>query len=73
MQRFLIQCLILNLATVLVSGALVWWYPKQSGFTIAAAAQTSYIPGGVFLGSALVCICDLAVGVSLGWRIWHPH
>lgn len=73
MRRFLIQCVIVNLTALLLSGALLRWYPKQSGFTITTPAQTSYIPGGVFLGSALVCVCDLAIGVFLAWRIWRPQ
>jgi hypothetical protein len=73
MQRFLMRCLILNLVAVLASGALVWWYPKDNGFSLSRAAQTSYIPGGVFLGSVLVCLVDLAIGVAVGWRISHPH
>ena len=51
-RRFLIDCLIVNLAALLVSGALLRWYPKQSGFTVTTGAQTSYIPGGVFLLNA---------------------
>ena len=73
MRRFLIQCLILNLTVLLASGALLRWYPKQSGFTITTAAQTNYIPGGVFLGYTLVCLFDLTIGIILGWRLWHPY
>lgn len=72
MRLFLIRCLFLNLTVLLVSGALVRWY-TQSGFTITTATQTNYIPGGVFLGYVLVCLFDLAIGLALGWRIWHPH
>jgi len=72
MRIFLIRCLILNFAVLLLSGALVRWN-QQSGFTITTATRTSYLPGGVFLGYALVCLFDLAIGVALGWRIWHPH
>ena len=73
MRRLLIQCLILNLIAVLASGALVRWYPKQSGFTITTGAHTSYIPSGVFLGYILVCFADLSIVGILAWRTWHPR
>lgn len=73
MERFLIRSLILNILVLLLSGALVRWYPEQNGFTITTATQTHYISGGIFLGYVLVCLSDLAIGIVLGWRIWHPH
>jgi hypothetical protein len=73
MRSLLIRCLILNLAVLLVAGALLLWYPKDSGFTITTRVQTHYLRGGEFLGICLICLFDLAIAVYLGWRICNPR
>jgi hypothetical protein len=72
MRVLLIRCLILNLAVLLAIGALLLWYPKESGFTLTTGGTTHFFDGGEFLGVILMCLCDLALGVYLGWRFWHP-
>ncbi len=73
MRSLLIRCLILNLAVLCVAGALLLWYPKDSGFSITTRVQTHYLQGGEFLGISLVCLFDFAIAVYLGWRICHLH
>ena len=73
MRNLLVRSLILNLVAILVSGALMQWYPKNSGFTLTAVATTRYFSGGEFLGLLLICFCDLALVMYLGWRLWHPQ
>ena len=73
MSQFLLKCLFLLVAVLQISWGLLQWNPKQSGFTITTAARTSYIPGGVVFASLLVCVCDVASGIVLCWRIWHPQ
>lgn len=73
MQTLIIRSLLFNLAALLLSGSLLLWYPKNSGFTITTRTETHYIAGGEFLGATLICLADLALAAYLGWRIWHPR
>jgi hypothetical protein len=60
-----------NLAVLLASSALLLWYPKDSGFTITIGGHTQYFSGGVFLGTAVIFVFDLAVAAYLGYRFWR--
>lgn len=73
MRTLLVRCLILNLAVLLASGALLLWYPKESGFTLTTKTTTHFFGGGEFLGVILLCFCDLALAAYLGWNFWHPR
>jgi hypothetical protein len=72
MQTMLIRCLIINLAVLILSGALLLWGPKDNGFTITSGGATHFLPGGLFLGYGLVFLFDLVIALYLGWRLWHP-
>jgi hypothetical protein len=67
MNRVLVGCLVANMACAVVCGALLLFYPKNSGFTITTATSTHYFPGGVLLSAALLCFLDLTIGVYLAW------
>ena len=65
--------LIANVVVLFASGALLMWYPKDSGFTVTTAEETHYMQGGVFLGVALICIFYVAIAAYLAWRTWRPR
>jgi hypothetical protein len=67
----LIRCLVLNLVVLVGSGALLLWYPKDSGFTITTKMTTHYMDGGVFLGSILVCLFDLMLSIYLAYHLFR--
>jgi hypothetical protein len=56
-----------------VCGALLLFYPKESGFTITTANATHYIGGGTFLSALLMCLLDFAIGAYLAWSLLHPR
>ena len=45
MRTTLVCCLLLNLAVILVSGALLQWFPSQQGFTVTTPHATHFIRG----------------------------
>ena len=67
MNRVLVGCLVANMDCAVVCGALLRFYPKNSGFTITTAISAHYFPGGVLLSAALLCFLDLTIGVYLAW------
>ena len=71
MGRMLIGCILANLACIAACGALLLFYPKNSGFTISTSTSTHYLPGGEFLSAALLCVLDLTIGVYLAWSLSH--
>jgi hypothetical protein len=71
MNRVLVGCLVANMACAVICGALLRFYPKNSGFTITSAT-THYFPGGVLLSAALLCFLDLTISVHLAWLIVEP-
>jgi len=71
MARILSSCLIANLFCLSVCSALLWLYPKNSGFTITTRQTTHYITGGEFLGAAILCLFDLVIGIYLAWSFLH--
>ena len=71
MGRTLIGCMLANLASIAACGALLLFYPKDSGFTVTTSTSTYYLPGGEFLSAALLCILDLTIGVYLAWSLLH--
>ena len=71
MGRTLIGCILANLACIAACGALLLFYPKNSGFTITTSTSTRYLPGGEFLSVALLCVLDLMIGVYLAWSLSH--
>jgi len=73
MLQGLVHCLLVNAAGILVSGSILLFYPKGSGFTITAWSVTHYIEGGVFLSAVLMCLLDLAVGIYLALLLLHPR
>ena len=70
MGRMLIGCLLANLACVAACGALLMFYPNDSGFTITTSKSTHYFAGGEVLSAALLCLLDLTIGVYVGWSCW---
>jgi hypothetical protein len=58
------------LAAVGASGALVLWYPADSGFTITTMKTTHYLSGGVFLGALLLIFADVAIAAYLLWHVY---
>lgn len=70
MGRLLIGCLLVNLACIAVCGAILLYYPNESGFTITTSKSTHYFAGGEFLGAALLCLLNLAMGVYLALSFW---
>jgi hypothetical protein len=46
MRTTLVCCLLLNLAVILASGALLQWFPSQQGFTVTTPHATHSISGG---------------------------
>ena len=73
MRTTLICCLLLNLAVILASGALLQWFPSQQGFTITTPHATHYISGDIFLSAALLCLVDSVLGIYLAWWLLHPR
>jgi hypothetical protein len=73
MRTTLVCCLLLNLAVILASSALLQWFPSQQGFTVTTPHATHFISGGIFLGAALLCLVDSALGIYLGWWLLHPR
>ena len=71
MGRILIGCILANLACIAACGALLLFYPTNSGFTITTSTSTHYLPGGEFLSVALMCLLDLTIGVYLVWSLLH--
>jgi len=67
MNQMLFRCLLLNLASIAVSAALLGFYPKHSGFTVGS----HYLGGGFFLGGMLLCVLDLAIGLYLAWSLFQ--
>jgi len=67
MGRLLTGCLTANLACILVCGALLWLYPRNSGFTITTSQRTHYFGGGPLLGALVLCLSDVAIAVFLAW------
>ena len=72
-MQSLARCLVVNLAALVGAGALLLWYPRTSGFTITLPGGTHYIQGGVFLGTLLVVLTDLAIAGYLCVRLAHGH
>jgi len=71
MARTLIGCILANLACIAACGALLLFYPKNSGFTITTSTTTHYLSGGEFLSAALLCILDLTIAVYIVWSYSH--
>jgi hypothetical protein len=71
MGRMLIGCLLANLACIAACGALLLFYPHDSGFTITTSKSTHYFSGGEFLSAALLCLVNLTIGVYLAWSLRH--
>ena len=71
MARTLIGCIVANLACIAACGALLLFYPKNSGFTITTSTTTHYLSDGEFLSAALLSILDLAIGVYIVWSLSH--
>jgi hypothetical protein len=67
MTRMLAGCLIANLVCVCACGALLWLYPRDSGFTITTSRTTHYFAGGPLLSTALLCLSDLGIGALIIW------
>lgn len=73
MGRMLIGCLLANLVCIAACGALVLFYPKNSGFTLTTPTSTHYLSGGIFLSAALLCLADLTIAIYLAWSLSHPR
>ena len=69
MNRVLVGCLVANMVCAVICGAVLRFYPKNSGFTITSATITHYFPGGVLVSAALLCFLDLAIAVFLAWSL----
>lgn len=73
MRLVVMRCLVLNLAVILASGAVLKWYPTAQGFTVTTSRATHYVSGSVALSGVLLCIVDFAIGIYLGWSLLHPR
>ena len=73
MRTTLVCCLLLNLAVILASAALLQWFPSQQGFTVTTPHATYFISGDIFLSAALLCLVDSALGIYLAWWLLHPR
>jgi hypothetical protein len=73
MRLVVMRCLVLNLAAILASGALLKWYPADQGFTVTTSRATHYISENVALSGVLLCVVDFAIGIYLAWSLWHPR
>lgn len=73
MLRLLIRCLVINAGGILISGAILYLFRKESGFTITTPNATHYIGGGVLPAVVLMCLLDLVVAACLAWSLLHPH
>lgn len=71
MRTRLVCCLLLNLAIIMASGALLKWFPSQLGFTVTTSRVTHFIGGDVFLSAALLCFVDGSLGIYLAWSLFH--
>jgi hypothetical protein len=71
MRITVVFCLLLNLAVILVCGALLKWYPSQQGFTLTTSRATHYFSGGVLPSALLLCLLDTAIAIYLAWSLWH--
>lgn len=67
MERTLIGCILANAGAVAVCGALLFFYPKSSGFTVTTPTSTHYLPGGALLSGGLLCVADFVIGIYLAW------
>jgi len=66
-------CLVLNLAAIVVCGALLKWNSPQQGFTLTTSHETHYFSGGVIPSATLLCLLDGALSIYLAWTILHPR
>jgi hypothetical protein len=73
MRTTLVCCLLLNLAVILASSALLQWFPSQQGFTVTTPHATYFISGEIFLSATLLCLVDSALGIYLVWWLFHPR
>ena len=73
MRTTVVCCLLLNLAVILVGGALLKWDPPQQGFTLTTSHGTHYFSGGIVLSAVLLCLLDSAIGIYLAWSLLHPR
>jgi hypothetical protein len=73
MRTTLVCCLLLNLAAILASSALLQSFPAQQGFTVTTPHATHFISGDIFLSAALLCLVDSALGIYLVWWLLHPR
>jgi hypothetical protein len=71
MRTTLVCCLLLNLAVIMASGALLKWFRSQPGFTVTTPHATHFIGWDVFLSAALLCFVDGALGIYLAWSLFH--
>lgn len=69
MRTTLIGCIFANLGCIAGCGALLLFYPRNSGFTVTTSRSTHYLEGGVFLSGTLLCLLDLGIGVYLAWSL----
>jgi hypothetical protein len=73
MERVIMRCLLANIIGTAACGALVFFCPRQSGFTITTPRATYYIGGGILPSALLMCVLDSAIGIYLAWSILHPR
>lgn len=73
MDRVIMRCLLANIIGTAVCGALLFFCPRQSGFTISTSRTTHYLGGGILPSALLMCVLDFAIGIYLAWTILHPH
>jgi hypothetical protein len=73
MRTSLVYCLLLNLAVILASGALLKWFPSRLGFTVTTPQSTYFFDGNIFMGAAFLCVADIVLGVYLAWSLLHSR
>jgi hypothetical protein len=71
MRTTVLCCLLLNLAVIMASGALLKWFPSQPGFMVTSPQATHFIGGDIFLSAALLCFVDGVLGIYLAWSLCH--
>lgn len=69
----LVRYLLINAAGILVSCAILFLFPRESGFTVTTPNSTHYFGGGVYLSAIVMCLVDLAIGIGIAWSLLHPR
>lgn len=71
MRSVVVRGLILNLLCVVLSGGLLFLYPRNEGFTITTPSATRFVQGGVLLAGLLMGVSDILIGAFICYGAWR--